>query len=177
MKRTLILITVFLIGPAHEMMNHGPCWIRDRRGRHNHANNRDKIKAPFGKAMRLLVQRVSEARVSVDSGITGSIRTGLLVFAGISREDTIADAEGARRKNDRQAAIFSFRRSQKSSNRPLRRQHRRAMMLLAPSSVQCIPERLRRVPMETLHPASRTPDEVQMPCLWNCGYRMRWRLR
>ncbi len=72
-----------------------------------------------------------------------------------------------------QAAIGSFRRSQKSSKRPLSRQHRRAMMALAPVRVQCIPARLRRVPIATLQPASRTPDEVQSPCLWNFGYRMR----
>jgi hypothetical protein len=36
-------------------------------------------------------------------------------------------------------------------------------MLLAPARVQCIPERLRRVPIATLHPASRTPDELQRP--------------
>ncbi len=48
--------------------------------------------------MRLLVQRVSEAQVSVESGPTGSIRIGLLVFVGISREDTIADADYAVQK-------------------------------------------------------------------------------
>jgi D-tyrosyl-tRNA(Tyr) deacylase len=48
--------------------------------------------------MRLLVQRVSEAQVSVESDVTGAIRLGLLVFVGISREDTIADADYAVRK-------------------------------------------------------------------------------
>jgi transposase len=88
-----------------------------------------------------------------------------------------AKGQGARRKIESQAAIGSFRRSRKSSNRPLRRQHRNAMMLLAPSTVQCIPDRLRRVAIAPLQPASRTPDDVQKPCLWNRGYRMRWRLR
>ena len=43
--------------------------------------------------MRLVVQRVTEARVTVNNGATGSIRTGLLVFLGVSRTDTVADAD------------------------------------------------------------------------------------
>jgi len=43
--------------------------------------------------MRVLVQRVSEAQVTVGLDSVGSIRTGLLVFVGISREDTTADAD------------------------------------------------------------------------------------
>ena len=42
-------------------------------------------------------------------------------------------------------------------------------MALAPLSVQCMPARFRRVPMETLHPASTTPDEVQSPCARSFG--------
>lgn len=42
--------------------------------------------------MRLLVQRVSEARIVVHFSTVGSIGTGLLVFIGISREDSQADA-------------------------------------------------------------------------------------
>jgi D-tyrosyl-tRNA(Tyr) deacylase len=48
--------------------------------------------------MRLLVQRVSEAQVIVESVATGSIRIGLLVFVGISRDDTFADADYAVQK-------------------------------------------------------------------------------
>jgi D-aminoacyl-tRNA deacylase len=48
--------------------------------------------------MRLLVQRVSEAQVDVASVVTGSIGRGLLVFVGICREDTIADASYAVQK-------------------------------------------------------------------------------
>jgi len=48
--------------------------------------------------MRLLIQRVSEARVSVASSTIGSIRIGLLVFVGISRQDTAADVDYAVQK-------------------------------------------------------------------------------
>lgn len=48
--------------------------------------------------MRLLVQRVSEAQVSVEASVAGSIRKGLLVFVGISREDTVGDADYAVQK-------------------------------------------------------------------------------
>ena len=43
--------------------------------------------------MRLVIQRVTEASVTVNNGTTGSIRTGLLVFLGVSRTDTIEDAD------------------------------------------------------------------------------------
>ena len=43
--------------------------------------------------MRLLIQRVSEAAVTVDGRAAGSIRTGLLVFLGVARSDTNADAD------------------------------------------------------------------------------------
>jgi D-tyrosyl-tRNA(Tyr) deacylase len=43
--------------------------------------------------MRLVIQRVTEARVTVSNGIAGSIRTGLLVFLGVSRTDTVEDAD------------------------------------------------------------------------------------
>jgi D-tyrosyl-tRNA(Tyr) deacylase len=43
--------------------------------------------------MRAVLQRVSEARVEVEGTVTGAIRSGLVVFVGISREDTRADAE------------------------------------------------------------------------------------
>ena len=43
--------------------------------------------------MRLVIQRVREARVTVNNGTTGSIRTGLLVFLGVSRTDTVEDAD------------------------------------------------------------------------------------
>lgn len=43
--------------------------------------------------MRLVIQRVKEAQVIVSEGTTGTIRTGLLAFLGISRSDVAADAD------------------------------------------------------------------------------------
>lgn len=43
--------------------------------------------------MRLLIQRVREAKVTVLESTAGSIGTGLLVLIGISRSDTTADAD------------------------------------------------------------------------------------
>jgi D-aminoacyl-tRNA deacylase len=43
--------------------------------------------------MKVVIQRVSQARVDVDASTSGSIGTGLLVFLGISRYDTEADAD------------------------------------------------------------------------------------
>lgn len=42
--------------------------------------------------MRAVVQRVSEASVSVDNQVIGAIETGLLVLLGIEQEDTHRDA-------------------------------------------------------------------------------------
>jgi len=43
--------------------------------------------------MRVLIQRVKEAYVISAGSTSGSIRTGLLVFLGVSRLDTTADAD------------------------------------------------------------------------------------
>jgi D-aminoacyl-tRNA deacylase len=43
--------------------------------------------------MRLVIQRVTEGRVVVAGSTCGAIRTGLVVFLGVTREDTRADAD------------------------------------------------------------------------------------
>ena len=43
--------------------------------------------------MRLVIQRVKEAKVTVSGSTTGAIRSGLLVWIGISREDTREEAD------------------------------------------------------------------------------------
>lgn len=43
--------------------------------------------------MRVVLQRVKDARVEVDSKVTGAIGSGLLVFLGVARTDTERDAE------------------------------------------------------------------------------------
>jgi D-aminoacyl-tRNA deacylase len=43
--------------------------------------------------MRLLLQRVSKARVEVDGQVTGSIERGLLVLIGIAATDTESDVD------------------------------------------------------------------------------------
>jgi D-aminoacyl-tRNA deacylase len=43
--------------------------------------------------MRVVCQRVSEARVSVDGSTVGEIGSGLVVLLGVSRGDSDADAE------------------------------------------------------------------------------------
>ena len=43
--------------------------------------------------MRLVLQRVSEARVTVDGNTVGAIRTGLLILAGVAKSDTESEAD------------------------------------------------------------------------------------
>ncbi len=43
--------------------------------------------------MKLVIQRVSEAHVSVSGTRVGAIRTGLVVLVGISKSDTAKDAD------------------------------------------------------------------------------------
>lgn len=62
------------------------------------------------------------------------------------------------------AGFRSERRSQKSWKRPLSLLQRRAMTAFAPLTVQCMPDRLSRVPTTNLQPDSTTPVEVQKPC-------------
>jgi D-tyrosyl-tRNA(Tyr) deacylase len=48
--------------------------------------------------MRALLQRVTEARVTVDKTVSGEIGAGLLVLLGVSKLDTQADAESVAQK-------------------------------------------------------------------------------
>jgi len=43
--------------------------------------------------MRILVQRVTEARVTVNDNTVAAVGRGLLVFLGIAKTDTLADAD------------------------------------------------------------------------------------
>jgi D-tyrosyl-tRNA(Tyr) deacylase len=43
--------------------------------------------------MRAVIQRVTEARVTVNQAVVGQIQHGLVVLLGISRDDTLAKAE------------------------------------------------------------------------------------
>jgi D-tyrosyl-tRNA(Tyr) deacylase len=43
--------------------------------------------------MRIVLQRVKEARVQIEQGIAGAIGPGLLVFLGVEKDDTEADAQ------------------------------------------------------------------------------------
>ncbi|RTL47828.1 MAG: D-tyrosyl-tRNA(Tyr) deacylase [Sphingobacteriales bacterium] len=43
--------------------------------------------------MRIIIQRVSQASVTVHNNIVGTIQQGLLVFAGIVNEDNLEDIE------------------------------------------------------------------------------------
>ncbi|WP_288097563.1 D-aminoacyl-tRNA deacylase, partial [Hydrotalea sp.] len=43
--------------------------------------------------MRIIIQRVSQASVTVNNNIVGTIQQGLLVFAGIVNEDNLEDIE------------------------------------------------------------------------------------
>jgi D-aminoacyl-tRNA deacylase len=43
--------------------------------------------------MRLVIQRVTEAAVTVDDSTVGSIRNGLVVLLGIGKSDTASDAD------------------------------------------------------------------------------------
>ena len=43
--------------------------------------------------MRVILQRVSKASVTIDNKVTASIEQGLLVFLGISHEDTEYDID------------------------------------------------------------------------------------
>jgi D-tyrosyl-tRNA(Tyr) deacylase len=66
--------------------------------------------------MRAVVQRVSRARVTVDSGVTGEIATGLLILLGVGRDDASAVAMGMA---ERIANLRIFEDEQRKMNRSL----------------------------------------------------------
>jgi D-tyrosyl-tRNA(Tyr) deacylase len=43
--------------------------------------------------MKAVIQRVEDARVTVDGSVRGSIKEGLLVYIGVAQDDSEADAE------------------------------------------------------------------------------------
>ena len=66
--------------------------------------------------MRLLLQRVTRARVTVDDQVTGEIGQGLLVLVGVGREDT---EELARTMADKVVELRIFRDEAGKTNRSL----------------------------------------------------------
>jgi D-tyrosyl-tRNA(Tyr) deacylase len=67
--------------------------------------------------MRVVIQRVREARVEVDAKITGSIGAGLLVLLGIAKTDSEKDAEYL---SEKVLALRIFPDSAGKMNRSLR---------------------------------------------------------
>jgi len=47
---------------------------------------------PYEKKMRMVVQRVSRAKVTVEGRVTGEIDAGLMILLGVGKEDTAAIA-------------------------------------------------------------------------------------
>jgi D-tyrosyl-tRNA(Tyr) deacylase len=66
--------------------------------------------------MRAVVQRVSRARVIVDSSVTGEIADGLVVLLGVGRDDTSAIAIGMAEKISN---LRIFEDDQRKMNRSL----------------------------------------------------------
>ena len=66
--------------------------------------------------MRAVVQRVSRARVTVESSVTGEITTGLMILLGIGRDDTPAVAV---RMAEKVANLRIFEDDQGKMNRSL----------------------------------------------------------
>ncbi len=76
--------------------------------------------------MRAVVQRVSRARVTVDSRVTGEIGTGLMVLLGIGREDTATVAASMAEKV---ANLRIFEDEQRKMNRSLLDVHGSALVV------------------------------------------------
>ncbi len=76
--------------------------------------------------MRAVVQRVSRARVTVDSRVTGEIDTGLMVLLGVGREDTTPVAASMAEKV---ANLRIFEDEQGKMNRTLLDVHGNALVV------------------------------------------------
>jgi len=63
--------------------------------------------------------------------------------------------------------------SQKSSQRLLKILQRRAIILFAPLTVQCMPDCFRRCPTTVRHPASKTPEPTKRPLFLKSACRIR----
>ena len=59
--------------------------------------------------MRAVVQRVTRAKVTVDSEVVGEIKQGLVVLLGIARDDSEADADSLTSKIRRCASSMTKR--------------------------------------------------------------------
>ena len=70
----------------------------------------------FVEGMRTVVQRVSRARVSVESSVTGEIAQGLLILLGVGRNDTSAVAASMAEKISN---LRIFEDDQRKMNRSL----------------------------------------------------------
>lgn len=67
-------------------------------------------------SMRLVVQRVSRAKVTVDGNVTGEIGAGLMILVGVGKEDTSATAAAMAEKA---ANLRIFEDEQGKMNRSL----------------------------------------------------------
>jgi len=71
---------------------------------------------PVVEKMRAVLQRVSDARVTIDGSVAGEITTGLLILLGVGRDDTSAVAAGLA---ERIANLRIFEDDQRKMNRSL----------------------------------------------------------
>lgn len=67
--------------------------------------------------MKVVIQRVEDARVTVDGGVKGSIKEGLLVYIGVAQDDSETDAE---RLAEKTAYIRIFNDSEGKMNLSLK---------------------------------------------------------
>jgi D-aminoacyl-tRNA deacylase len=60
--------------------------------------NEETKRSETGKTMRVVVQRVSRAKVTVEGQVTGEIGPGLMVLLGVGKEDSVAHAQAMAEK-------------------------------------------------------------------------------